>query len=199
MFLELQIVLDDAVVDNGDTAVFADMGMGVDIIGFPVGCPAGVADAKISLQIRTAVDQITEDLQPSLGLFDLQSLGFGPYCHTGRVIPPVFHPRKPVEQNGSCRLPAYKTDDSTHKNILLIVDGLVIKRTNAQSFVSFFAVMTVLFCGYPHICGPCVAPACTEGHPPNIRSQGWIPRLFPSPRHPAGFRQALALLMGRSP
>ena len=39
------VVFDDAVVDDGDRAVAAEMGMGVDVGGAAVGGPAGVADA----------------------------------------------------------------------------------------------------------------------------------------------------------
>ena len=115
MFLEFQIVFDDAVVDNGNTAVFADMGVGIDVVGFPVSGPTGMADAQVALQVRTAVDQITEDLQTALGLFDLQSLGLRTHRHAGRVIAPVFHPGKAIQQNRGRRLPADETDDSTHK------------------------------------------------------------------------------------
>ena len=44
-----------------------------------------------------------------------------------------------------------------------------IKRTNAQSFVTFTAVTASLFCGRPHICRLCHMPAGTEEHPPNFR------------------------------
>ena len=59
MFLDFQIVFDDAVVDNGNTAVFADMGVGIDVVGFPVSGPTGMADAQVALQVRTAVDQVS--------------------------------------------------------------------------------------------------------------------------------------------
>ncbi len=58
VLLELHVVFDDAVVDQGDPAVLADMGVGVDVIGLPVGGPAGVADAQAPVQVRAAVDQV---------------------------------------------------------------------------------------------------------------------------------------------
>ena len=112
MFLEFQIVFDDAVVDNGNTAVFADMGVGIDVVGFPVSGPTGMADAQVALQVRTAVDQVAEDLQTALGLFDLQPLGLRNTCG---IVAPVFHPGKAIQQNRGRRLPADETDDSTHK------------------------------------------------------------------------------------
>ena len=72
VLLELHVVFDDAVVDQGDPAVLADMGWGVDVIGLPVGGPAGVADAQAPVQVRAAVDQVRQDLEPALGLADLE-------------------------------------------------------------------------------------------------------------------------------
>ena len=58
VLLDFQIVFDDAVVDEGDPPVLADVGMGVDVIWLPVGGPAGMPDAQVPLQVRAAVDQV---------------------------------------------------------------------------------------------------------------------------------------------
>ena len=58
VLLDFQIVFDDAVVDEGDPPVLADVGVGVDVIGLPVGGPAGMPDAQVPLQVRAAVDQV---------------------------------------------------------------------------------------------------------------------------------------------
>ena len=71
LFLDLQVVLDDAVVDQRDLSVFADVGMGVDIVGLSVGSPAGMADAQCALQVSAIVSQVAEHLKPALGLFHL--------------------------------------------------------------------------------------------------------------------------------
>ena len=114
VLLELQIVFDDAVVDDGDPAVLADVGVGVDVVGLPVGGPAGVADAQAPLQVRAAVDQVRQHLQPSLGLADLEPRRLGPHRHAGGVIAPVLHPRQALQQNGGRGLFSYKSDDSAH-------------------------------------------------------------------------------------
>ena len=114
VLLELHVVFDDAVVDQGDPAVLADMGVGVDVIGLPVGGPAGVADAQAPVQVRAAVDQVRQDLEPPLGLADLEPRGLRPHRHAGGVVAPVFHPRQPIQQNGGSGLFPYKSDDSAH-------------------------------------------------------------------------------------
>jgi hypothetical protein len=48
--LEHGVVLDDAVMDHdyGGVAAAGDVGVGVDIVGGAVGCPAGVGDAELT-------------------------------------------------------------------------------------------------------------------------------------------------------
>ncbi len=61
-FLDLDIVFDDAVVDNGKLSVFAHVGVGIDDVRRAVRRPAGVAKADAALQVRAAVDLLAEDL-----------------------------------------------------------------------------------------------------------------------------------------
>ena len=120
VLFQLQIVFDDAVVDDGDPPVLTDVGVGVDVIGLPVGGPAGVADAQISLQVRAAVDQVRESLQPALGLADLEPRRLRPDRHAGGVIAPVLHPLQAVQQNGRRGLVSYKSNDSAHSFKILL-------------------------------------------------------------------------------
>ena len=53
-----QVVFNDAVVDQSNAAVLADVGMGVDVVGLPVGGPAGVPDTQGSLQVRPVMGQV---------------------------------------------------------------------------------------------------------------------------------------------
>ena len=114
VLLQLQIVFNDAVVDDGDPPVLTDVGMGVDVVGLPVGGPAGVADAQVPLQIRAAVDQVGQRLQPPLGLAHLEPRRLRPHRHAGGVVAPVLHPLQAVQQNGGRGLVSYKSDDSAH-------------------------------------------------------------------------------------
>ena len=83
VLLQLHVVFNDAVVHQGDPPVLTDVRMGVDVVGFPVSGPAGMADTQGPLQVGAAVDHIGEHLQPALGLFHLKPLRFGPHRHTG--------------------------------------------------------------------------------------------------------------------
>ena len=59
---ELDVVLDDAVVDQGQAPGAVGVGMGVLLVGAPVGGPAGVADAgrRPSRGLVGALDQVVE-------------------------------------------------------------------------------------------------------------------------------------------
>ena len=75
LFFDFQIVFNNPIMNQGDLAVFAHMGMGVCVVGFSVGSPAGVSNAQDALQIRAAVGQFRERLQTALGFAHLNSLG----------------------------------------------------------------------------------------------------------------------------
>ena len=114
--LDLHIVFDDTVVDQGNIAGLRDMGMGVDVRGLTVGGPTGVSDAHGSLHVRAAVEHIREHLNPALGLFHLKALLLGPHRHTGGVIAPVLHPKQSLQQNGCSLFLPHITDYSAHNN-----------------------------------------------------------------------------------
>ena len=63
---QLNIVFDYAVVNNGDLAVAAEMGMGIDVVRLAVRCPACVADAYGALYAFAALYHIPEHLQAAL-------------------------------------------------------------------------------------------------------------------------------------
>ena len=115
LLLDLHIVFNDAVMHQRDPAVLADMGMGVDVIRFAVGSPAGMADAQRPFHIGAAVDHVGKHLKSALGLAYLKALGLRPHRHTGGIVPPVFHPGQTVQQNGSRFLAAHITNNSTHR------------------------------------------------------------------------------------
>ena len=113
-FLDLHIVFDDSVVDDGKLAARADMGMGVDLARRAVRCPAGVSHTDAALKIGAAVNGVAERLQPALCLFHLQLVLLGDDRNAGGVIAAVLKPRKTVQQNGGSLLGTYKSNDSTH-------------------------------------------------------------------------------------
>ena len=89
--------------------------MGVDVVGFAVGCPAGVADAQRPLHIGAVVNHIREYLETALGFAHLQALRLRAHRNAGGVIAPVFHPGQSVQQNRGRFLAAHITDNSTHR------------------------------------------------------------------------------------
>ena len=114
MFLDLLVVFDDAVVHQGNGSICTDMGMGIDVAGFPVSSPTGVSDTLAPLQIRASVNEIREDLQPALGLAHLKRAVVGPDGHAGGVITPVFHALQSVQQDRSSAHRSHKANNSTH-------------------------------------------------------------------------------------
>ena len=50
LVLDLRVVFDDTVVNGHHVHIVADMGMGVVLGGFAVGCPSGVAYAHITVK-----------------------------------------------------------------------------------------------------------------------------------------------------
>ena len=110
---QLRKVLDNTVVHHRNVAAAAHMGMGIDVVGFAVGGPAGVTDAQAAGQVRPLVGQILQHLQAALGLLHPHP-AFTAYGDTGGVIAAVFQPLQSVQQNGGGLLPAHITYDSTH-------------------------------------------------------------------------------------
>ena len=73
-FLDLNIVFDDAVVNDRELSVLAHVGVGVGDIRRAVCRPAGVTKADAAFDVGAAVDLITEHLQPADSLSHLQFL-----------------------------------------------------------------------------------------------------------------------------
>ena len=95
-FADLEIVFDDAVMDDGDLAVLGDVRVGVDIVRFAVGRPAGVPDAGSAVQQRAVFRHRGKIFKPALALCNVQHAVF---CHADAcgVIAPVLQPRKPLQ------------------------------------------------------------------------------------------------------
>ncbi len=85
------VVFDDAVVDQCEPAVAADVRVGVDIVGFAVGCPAGMAHANMATRIFIA-GEFDEIGDFTFFLVNVQTAVLqGDAC---AVIPAVFEPLK---------------------------------------------------------------------------------------------------------
>ena len=110
---EQGVVLDDAVVDNGEQAALADLGMGVDVVGLAMGGPAGMAHAQRTGEGAALLRQIGQRLQAASGLADLQALGAAD-SHARRVVAAVLQTAQAVQQDGGGFLHAHVSHDSTH-------------------------------------------------------------------------------------
>ena len=113
LFLEFQVVLDDAVVHHRDVAY--PVGMGVGLGRPPVGGPAGVADAHLTLQ-GVLQQQVFQLLQFSQAAADGQAV-IADHRHPRRVIAPVLQPFQPVQDDGHGLLGPQISDDAAHSRL----------------------------------------------------------------------------------
>jgi len=95
--LELQVVLKDAVVDEGDPPVLRGVGVGVGVRGGPVGGPAGVADAQGPLEGRLP-HGLRQGGELPRALHHLEALR-GPHRNAGGVVPPILQAPEPVQKH----------------------------------------------------------------------------------------------------
>ena len=113
--LQFPIVFNDPVVDHGDLAALAHLGMGIDIAGRPVGGPAGVTDAHGALDRRPVLELVGQYLQPALSLVDRKGVPILVIdSHPCRVIAPVLQSGQSFQKNGSCLLLANIAYNSAH-------------------------------------------------------------------------------------
>ena len=115
--LQGHIIFDDTVVDDGKLAAFIRMGMGVDIAGFPVGSPAGMADAHRARRFM-AYDFLPQGIQPAHAFFNID-LAIVVNGDAGRVIPSVFQFAQAFHQKRSCLMASDISYDSAHSCALL--------------------------------------------------------------------------------
>ena len=114
--LQVQVVLDNAVVHHGELAPVADLGVGVDVRRRAVGGPPGVADAHHAGQGLAPFQNAVQDAQPPLGLHHVKPRVVV-HSHPSGVIPPVFQLLQAREQNGGSFLPTDITNDAAHTNL----------------------------------------------------------------------------------
>ena len=118
-FAQFQIILDDAVVHDGDFPVLGDVRVGICVVRLAVGGPAGMADAERAGQKRAIFGFCDQILEPSLGLFDLQNAVLL-HADACGVIAPVFQARQTLQQDGRSLLGSYVSYDTTHMKLFLL-------------------------------------------------------------------------------
>ena len=106
-------VLDNAVVYHSNFAVGAAMGVGVDVAGLAVGCPAGVPNADGRVNVDAVMHHFLQLRQASLGFLNFDASVFD-IRNAGRVIAAIFQLGQSVQQQRRCRLCADESNDSAH-------------------------------------------------------------------------------------
>ena len=97
--LEIEVVLDDAVVDDDDPAAAVAVGMGV-FLGRPaVGGPARVADAVVALD-RVGAQRVLEPRQLA-GAPPQLDLAVAHHGDAGRIVAAVLSRRSPSTSTGT--------------------------------------------------------------------------------------------------
>src|SRR5258705_8272861 len=114
---KLPVVLDDAVMDDGQLAAAVQMRMRIGVRWPPVSGPPGVADADCSAgTVRGQQALEFDDLADALPDFESPSEDRG---DSGRVIAAVLKPSKACQDEGNGFLVAGVADDSTHRRTAL--------------------------------------------------------------------------------
>jgi hypothetical protein len=95
---QLGEVLDDAVVDQGHPAGVPDVGVGVHVVGRPVGGPAGVPDTRRRRRQGPVGDRLLE-VGELAGLLRDRQRRVGDDGDAGRVVAAVLQPAQAVEHH----------------------------------------------------------------------------------------------------
>ena len=94
--LDLDVVFNDAVVNQRYFALLAGVGVGVYVVRLAVGRPAGVPDAGSAVQQRAVFRHRGKIFKPALALCNVQHAVFR-HADACGVIAPVLQPRKPLQ------------------------------------------------------------------------------------------------------
>ena len=117
LLAQLGEVLDDAVVDDGDTTVATGVGMGVGNRRLSVGGPAGVANAAGSIAVD--VGELALKARDLAHTADDIEMCRGALAHLERdtrgVIAAIFHTLKARDQDVLCNIRAGVADNSAHR------------------------------------------------------------------------------------
>ena len=113
LFLQREVVLYDAVVDEGEIVVLGEVGMGVDVARLAVGGPAGVGYAYAAADVLVGRDRF-KVLDLALGLVDHKPSVIVDERHSGAVVTSVFEPLETLDENWVGLSFTYISYDSTH-------------------------------------------------------------------------------------
>ena len=131
-FAQFLVVFNDAVVNDCNLALAAEMRMRVAVGRFAVSRPAGVADAAGAFHIAADLtDLLLKVSDAAAGLYDAQA--FLSECgDTGRVISAIFQTVQTLDQNGERIFASRKTNNSTHNQFTPPKRNIFIKRLKSK-------------------------------------------------------------------
>jgi len=115
LFLEAEIVFDDAIVHHHDLPGAVAMRVRVFFGGTPVRGPTGMADAVSALE-RLDANGLFQVAQLAFRAPHLQLVAVARDCDSSRVIAAVFQPPQAINNDGNHFLLADITNNSTHGN-----------------------------------------------------------------------------------
>ena len=121
--LDVGIILDDAVVDDGQIAGAGIVGMGVACRRFAMRGPARVGDADAAGDVLVAAI-FRQVVHLALGLVHIEFAAVANHGHTGTVIAAIFKSFQSFNQNGIGTLGADISYDSAHVLIYLSIYNL---------------------------------------------------------------------------
>ena len=99
---QLRVILDDAVVDNGQHACAVRMGMGIDVVGAAMGGPACVSDTqRTSVRTRTIIDGGDEISNFACAAAQFERSSRGEDSDARGVIAAIFELAESFKQYGS--------------------------------------------------------------------------------------------------
>ena len=111
LVLQLQVILDDAVVNDGHAARHVRMRVG--LVGTAVRCPAGVADPHRPGQLAV-LDGLRQVVELADGAHQAKPLAIV-NRNAGGVVAAIFETAQPIEQNTRDGTLTDVANDSTHK------------------------------------------------------------------------------------
>ncbi len=114
LLLELEVVFDDAVVDDDEAAGAVAMGVGVLFGGAAVGGPAGVADAEGAVD-GILVEDFFELAEFAGGATELEAVAIATDGDARRVVAAIFEAAQSLDDDGDdFRTVADVTDNAAH-------------------------------------------------------------------------------------
>src|SRR5208337_5695629 len=121
LFLEREIVFDNAVVHHHNLAGAVAMGMGVFFSGAAMRGPAGVSDAVGAVE-RLEADDFFQIAQLAFGAADLQAFAVSGYRDSGGVVAAILQLSEALNDDGDDLLLAHISDNAAHWRILSLTN-----------------------------------------------------------------------------